>query len=114
MMYIYILELESNKYYVGKTTNVNFQLDIHFTMGECLWTNKYKPLKLINLISNCDNFDEDKETIQYMKKYGVNNVRGGSFCQKKLSSENKKTIKQIIKGSLPVYYEYLHQFVQKI
>ena len=81
---IYILELESNKYYVGKTAPPDFQLNIHYTMGECLWTKKYNPLKLINLISNCDNFDEDKETIQYMNKYGINNVRGGSFCQHQL------------------------------
>jgi len=30
MVYIYILELENYKYYVGKTTNPNFRIDSHF------------------------------------------------------------------------------------
>jgi hypothetical protein len=34
-----------------------------------------------------------------MEKFGINNVRGGSFCQVKLNSENKKTIKHMINSS---------------
>lgn len=34
-----------------------------------------------------------------MEKYGINNVRGGSFCQIKLNEENKITIKKMIKSS---------------
>jgi predicted GIY-YIG superfamily endonuclease len=30
MKFIYILELENNKYYVGKTTNPYFRLEQHF------------------------------------------------------------------------------------
>ena len=31
-----------------------------------------------------------------MEKYGINNVRGGSFCQIKLNEHNMSTLKQII------------------
>ena len=43
-------------------------------------------------------YDEDKHTIKYMEKYGVNNVRGGSFCEIKLSDNNRITLNQMIKG----------------
>ena len=65
---------------------------------------KYKPIKVLELLSNCDNFDEDKYTLKYMEKYGINNVRGGSFCEVKLSEENKNTIKKMLDGSTDKCY----------
>jgi predicted GIY-YIG superfamily endonuclease len=70
MLYIYILELESNKYYIGKTTNPEFRLETHFDGSASAWTNKYKPVKIIEIFGGCDNFDEDKYTLKYMEKYG--------------------------------------------
>lgn len=34
-----------------------------------------------------------------MEQYGINNVRGGSFCQLKLDKDNLSTIKKMINGS---------------
>ena len=99
MLYIYILELESNKYYIGKTTNPAFRLENHFDGNASVWTNKYKPIKLIEFISDCDSFDEDKYTLKYMEIYGIDNVRGGSFCQIILNQENLNTINKMIKNS---------------
>lgn len=99
MLYIYILELDENKYYIGKTTNANFGLETHFNVGGSAWTIKYKPIKLIELIAGCDNFDEDKYTLKYMEKFGIENVRGGSFCHIKLSQENINTINKMITSS---------------
>ena len=96
MVFIYILELENNKYYVGKTTNPNFRLEQHFNNSGSQWTKKYKPINVLEIISNCDNYDEDKYTIKYMEKYGINNVRGGSFCEIKLNDNNISTLNQII------------------
>lgn len=120
MLYIYILELESNKYYIGKTSNPQFRLDEHFDGSASAWTHKYKPIKLIEIFGGCDNFDEDKYTLKYMEKYGINNVRGGSFCQIVLNQENLNTINKMIKNSInkdnlePLldnkYNEYLKMF----
>lgn len=99
MVYIYILECEQKKYYIGKTLNPSFRLKDHFTSNGSAWTKKYNPIKLLELKSNQDDEDEDKITIQYMKKYGIENVRGGSFCQIKLNDENNITLKRMIKGS---------------
>lgn len=99
MLHIYILELESNKYYVGRTTNPKFSLKTYLDSNDCEWTIKYKPVKLIELINGCDNFDEDKYTLKYMSKYGINDVRRGSFREIKLSEENIKTINKMILNS---------------
>ena len=99
MVYIYILKLKNNKYYIGKTNNPNFRLKNHFNSNGSVWTKKYKPIKVIDIIENCDNFDEDKYTKIYMDKYGIENVRGGSFCQLELSKESINTIKREIKGA---------------
>lgn len=99
MVYIYILQLQDNKYYVGKTNNPDVRLDKHFDGDGSTWTSKYPPLNIIDVISNCDDYDENKYTIMYMEKHGIDNVRGGSFCQVNLSKENIATLNKMIKGS---------------
>jgi cellular nucleic acid-binding protein len=94
MVYIYILELENYKYYVGKTTNPDFRIDSHFNSNGSAWTKKYKPIRLNQLIPDCDDYDEDKYTKIYMDKYGINNVRGGTYSQINL---DENTIESLLK-----------------
>jgi hypothetical protein len=98
MVFIYILQLQNGKYYVGKTSNPSFRLEQHFNADGSNWTKKYKPIKVIDIIPGCDDYDEDKYTIQFMEKYGINSVRGGSFCEIKLSDTNISTLNQMIRG----------------
>ena len=60
MVNIYILLLEVNKYYIGKTTQPDIRLETHFNSNGSSWTKKYKPIKVIGLIPDCDDFYEDK------------------------------------------------------
>ena len=96
MVYIYILQLKQGKYYIGKTNNPYFRLETHFQTNGSVWTKKYAPIKILDLIPNCDDYDEDKYTKIYMDKYGINNVRGGSFVSVKLE---KSTIEHLTKMS---------------
>lgn len=99
MVHIYFLKLTDDKYYIGKTNNINFRLDDHFDNKGSTWTKKYPPLKVLKIIPDCDDFDEDKYTIKYMKKYGIDNVRGGSFVTITLDPQNIKTLERMINGS---------------
>ena len=49
MVTIYVLKLQENKYYVGKTTNPTYRLDDHFSEGGSAWTKKYKPISIHEL-----------------------------------------------------------------
>ena len=84
MVFIYVLQLEQGKYYIGKTTNPQFRLENHFNSNGSAWTKLYKPIKVLELKPDCDDYDEDKFTKKYMDKYGINNVRGGSYVSIKL------------------------------
>jgi hypothetical protein len=88
-VYIYALGLENGKYYIGKTKNPFIRLKDHFNVRGSRWTKLHKPVKLLQLIPNCDNYDEDKYTLMYMDKYGIDNVRGGSFVTIKLNNSTK-------------------------
>lgn len=99
MVFIYILLLESNKYYIGKTSNPNFRIENHFNSNGSEWTKKYNPIKVVEIIDNCSDFDEDKYTLIYMEKYGIDNVRGGTFTHIELSKEKINLINLMIKSS---------------
>jgi cellular nucleic acid-binding protein len=99
MVFIYIIQLEQGKYYIGKTNNPQFRLESHFNSNGSEWTKIYKPLRVIELKPNCDDYDEDKITRQYMDKYGINNVRGGSFVSVKLEKSTIDTLKKMSNGT---------------
>ena len=99
MVFIYILRLKQNKYYVGKTNNPQARIDDHYSSNGSSWTKKYKPIEVVELIDDCDDYDEDKYTLKYMNKYGIDNVRGGSFCQIILNQKELDIIQKMINGS---------------
>lgn len=96
MSNLYILKLEDKKYYIGITNDIIYRLEDHFRSNATPWTKKYTPLDIEDLIIDCDEFDEEKYTFMYMKKYGINNVRGGAFTSMVLDYETKKVIHKII------------------
>ena len=96
---IYVLQLKENKYYVGKTTQIDFRLEQHFDATGSEWTKRYPPEMVIEIVDNADDFDEDKVVKRYMSKYGVNNVRGGSYCQFRLTPAEEQVLAKEITGA---------------
>jgi hypothetical protein len=89
------MQLQNDKYYIGKTSNPHFRFDNHFTHNGSEWTRLYKPIKILELIPNCDDYDEDKYTYKYMDKYGIDNVRGGSYTTLILDTVTKNQLIKI-------------------
>lgn len=99
MTTVYILKLVKNKYYVGRTNNPSVRVSSHVNGNGAAWTRQYKPIEVVEVIPNCDNYDEDKYTIKYMSKYGIGNVRGGSFSARKLNASAIEQLNRMINGS---------------
>jgi len=99
MVFIYALELTQGKYYIGKTNQTGFRIEQHFHSNGSTWTTKYPPLRVIEIIHNCDDYDEDKYTRKYMDKYGIDNVRGGSFCEEILEENTMKMLEKMSKST---------------
>lgn len=93
-MYIYVLKLKQGKYYVGKTKKPDYRFDDHLKSHGSSWTKKYKPIKILELFEG-DKFDEDKYVMKYMDKYGIENVRGGSYSSVKLNNMQLSLLKHI-------------------
>ena len=98
-LFIYVLQLEHGKYYVGKTTDTIGRIIAHINGIGTPWTTKYKPQQIYEIKPDCDDYDEDKITLKYMKEYGIHNVRGGTFCKIDLDEEQIRIINQMINGS---------------
>lgn len=86
--WLYALKLESNKYYVGITTKKDPQerIDQHISgFYGARWTKKYRPIETLEIkdlgyVSQEDARHEEKKlTLEYMHKYGYQNVRGADL-----------------------------------
>ena len=81
---LYVLKLEKGKWYVGKTTDIMKRYQQHLNGSGSAWTSKYTPVSLVESRPIASSHDENNVTKDYMKKYGVENVRGGSYTEIKL------------------------------
>jgi predicted GIY-YIG superfamily endonuclease len=98
MVSIYVLLLENKKIYVGKTNHPQQRIKDHFESFGSEWTRLHKPLQVLEIIKDTDDFQENTTTLQYMEKYGIENVRGASFSTIHLSQETKNIIESMIRG----------------
>jgi len=96
---IYILRLEAGRFYIGKSNNVATRYLEHLNGNGSAWTRLYKPISLDRTIQKASPFDEDKYTKEYMSKYGIDKVRGGSYVQVVLSEADKRSIEKEIWGA---------------
>lgn len=83
---IYKVSCENNKTYIGKTTNIDRRMHQHFSGNGSKVTKKFTPISG-KVIDKCPGFfgnnREQYHTEAYMKKYGYNNVRGGTYTNSK-------------------------------
>ena len=94
---IYTLELENNKYYVVKSSFSKHKILQYFQEEGCEYTKLYKPIRVLNEVKG-DELDEEKYTLTAMEKYGIDNVRGGSYCNINLSQDDKDKALQTIRS----------------
>lgn len=86
-MFVYVLELEDKRYYVGIAEDIGLRLWTHFRgkgTGSA-WTKKYNPLKVIHCSQVVPNTRKKAEiienecTLRIAKLVGFSKVRGAAF-----------------------------------
>ena len=85
---LYVLKLEHSCWYVGMSRNVDKRFKAH-KKGGTIWTKEHTPLEIhevreTGLTSDSEASKlEDELTFEYARRYGLDVVRGGGFCQRK-------------------------------
>ena len=97
---VYVLKLIKGKYYVGKTDDITTRYQQHIDGGGSAWTRKYRPIHIEEIIRDADQFDEDKYVKMYMSKYGINNVRGGSYVTEKLDDTQLDLLSKELRNAI--------------
>jgi predicted GIY-YIG superfamily endonuclease len=93
---VYVLLLNNEKYYIGKTINiVNRIIDHHYGIGS-YYTKKHGLKDLVEIKMDCNLFEEENTVIEYMFKHGIDNVRGGIYCNETLTDNEINDIKKRI------------------
>ena len=93
---VYVLKLQGGNYYVGKSNDVIGRYQEHLQGNGSAWTRKYTPLSLVESRDNVSPFEEDKVTKEYMAKYGIDKVRGGSYVSEILGDEQREAVQKEI------------------
>jgi predicted GIY-YIG superfamily endonuclease len=99
MEYLYTIECQSGKYYVGKSSDPDARYLQHKNGNGSAWTKVHRPVKLIEVRELKGEHDETNTTKDMMKKHGVDNVRGGSYTQVVLSDAIKSVLEMEIRGN---------------
>lgn len=102
---LYILQLEDDKWYIGKTDDVQKRFEQHKSGKGSAWTKEYSPVKIHETRKITSVHDETTTTLDFMKKYGIDNVRGGAYCQVDIPNELESLIKQQINSNTDKCYE---------
>ena len=109
----YVLKLRRGKWYVGYTEKGVERILDHIDAKGAKWTRTYPPLKNGYLQDvtptgkskatpkNKPNSDEDKLTLKLMKKHGIQNVRGGSWCMVKMRQKTIRELESLISKAKP-------------
>jgi predicted GIY-YIG superfamily endonuclease len=104
MAYLYTLQLQSGKYYVGKSDDPDSRYLAHKNGSGAAWTKAYRPVKILEVRHLTGEHDETNTTKDLMKKYGVDNVRGGSYTQMTLDAPTKAVLEREILGNTDKCY----------
>ena len=110
----YIIKLTSDKWYVGHSKNVQARINEHRESiaepnhGTPLWIKRHPPVDPLEYEirhkytrkpannRNRGNNNEDKLTFETMKKYGIENVRGGNWVMVHMKESDRKEIESFI------------------
>lgn len=96
---VYTLELQHGKFYVGKTAQpMKDRFRQHLQGTGAAWTRLHRPVRVLRAVPCTSDHQEDNTTLDMMREHGIDNVRGGVYCQPRLSLADERAAKKCIAG----------------
>eukprot|EP00474_Spongospora_subterranea_P003453 CRZ03911.1 hypothetical protein [Spongospora subterranea] len=96
---VYVLRLEGDNIYVGKSDDAEARISKHFRGSGSAWTKLHAPLSVEEIRPMQNDFNEDNVVKEYMMKYGVDQVRGGSYSQLRLDESSLASLEKEIRSA---------------
>ncbi|CAB4444273.1 unnamed protein product [Rhizophagus irregularis] len=106
MTTVYVLECRNNKYYVGKTSrSVDVRFEEHCNGSGSEWTWLHQPIRIVESEKTDNSHLELTKTLDYMNKYGIDNVRGSCYTNVNLSETEIQSIHQYLSSGNDTCYK---------
>ena len=102
---IYILKLKDDNWYVGKTANLDKEIERIIKGNGPAWTQMHEMETVIKLI---EGGDLKQITLAYMKKYGWQKVRGYAWSQRDMRNPPKE-LRGFV-SNLPLQLAYMKKY----
>lgn len=99
MQNLYVLQLKGGKYYVGTTSDIKRRVEEHMKGAGSEWTRLHGVVKVVESRRVKDEYDETNATKDYMKKYGIDNVRGGAYTQVTLPFSHRQALQSELRAA---------------
>ena len=94
MSKLYVLKLEHDKYYVGRSNDPQRRFREHADGRGAAWTRRHRPLAIVHTSSLSSTFDEDRCVKELMKKHGIDSVRGGAYVTETLDDAARTSLQR--------------------
>jgi len=95
MTILYVLRLANHKWYIGKSNAWLKRWEAHVSGNGPVWTQMHPPIDVAEVWTMTSKYDEQNKTIEYMGKYGIDNVRGGPFSTLTINYEERRIINRL-------------------
>ena len=99
---VYVLALQHDKYYVGateRTTQARVKQHFGGKGSAARWTTAHRPLRVLEERPADTKFTEDTVTKEMMDRFGIDNVRGASYCEETLTPSTIAHIQRELWGA---------------
>lgn len=99
LLYVYVLHLEGDHYYVGSTKDPRSRIKQHVDGTGTVWTSIHKVLSVVSVNLAKHFLEEHCLTLEMMKEKGIDKVRGAEFSNPVLTKEQRTSIEKAICGA---------------
>lgn len=102
MQNIYIIDCNEGYFYIASAVGLSKNLIDHFSKINCDWVKIHKPKEVIDIIKN-EKYT-DFYVLEYMHKYGIKYVRGGSYSNIILSLDELNLLEDLLPSKINCKY----------